>query len=40
MDIPKDNSVDIVVSSRLITGSEEIKAGAFEGSEVITVEWL
>lgn len=40
VDIPKDNSVDIVVSSRLITGSEEIKAGAFEGSEVITVEWL
>ncbi|EEZ4478611.1 hypothetical protein RCM87_01145 [Escherichia marmotae] len=38
--IPKDSSVNITVSSKLITSSEEITAGEFTGTEIITVEWL
>jgi len=40
IDIDKDSSVDITVSSRLIADSKEITAGEFNGVEVVTVEWL
>lgn len=40
VDIDKDSSVDITVSSRLIAASKEITAGEFNGAEVVTVEWL
>ncbi|MED0062013.1 hypothetical protein RCU70_12345, partial [Escherichia marmotae] len=39
IDINKDSSVDITVSSRLIADSKEITAGEFNGAEVVTVEW-
>ncbi|MED8727623.1 hypothetical protein RCM28_03525 [Escherichia marmotae] len=40
VDVAKDSSVNITVSSKLITDSKEIAAGEFNGAEVITVEWL
>ncbi|EJV7098644.1 hypothetical protein P6694_005143 [Escherichia coli] len=38
VNVTKDSSVDIVVSSKLTTGSKEIIAGELKGTEVITVE--
>ncbi|WP_248424179.1 hypothetical protein [Escherichia coli] len=40
IDIDKDSSVNITVSSRLIADSKGITAGEFNGAEVVTVEWL
>lgn len=40
VDIGKDSSVNITVSSRLIADAKEITAGEFNGSEIVTVEWL
>ncbi|EAV4565507.1 hypothetical protein E4N01_23440 [Salmonella enterica] len=40
VNVAKDGSVDIVVSSKLTTGSKEIIAGELNGAEVLIVEWL
>ncbi|EKM0745844.1 hypothetical protein PTU46_004564 [Escherichia coli] len=40
VNVAKDSSSNITVSSKLTTGSKEIIAGEFNGTEVLTVEWL
>lgn len=40
VNVDKNSSVNVAVSSKLTTGSKEIIAGELSGSEVITVEWL
>lgn len=40
VNVAKDSSVNIAVSSKLTTGSKEIIAGELNGTEVLTVEWL
>lgn len=40
VDVAKDKSSNVAVSSKLTTGSKEIIAGELNGTEVLTVEWL
>ncbi len=40
VNVAKDSSSNIAVSSKLTTGSKEIIAGEFNGTEVLTIEWL
>ncbi|HAK0558057.1 TPA: hypothetical protein H1V26_001021 [Salmonella enterica] len=40
VNVAKDSSVKIAVSSKLTTSSKEIIAGELNGTEVLTVEWL
>lgn len=40
VNVAKDSSSNITVSSKLTTGSKEIIAGEFNGTEVLTIEWL
>ncbi|ELC5340101.1 hypothetical protein RJL32_003853 [Salmonella enterica] len=40
VDVAKDSSVNVTVSSRLTADSKKITAGELNGTEVLTVEWL
>ncbi|EPB2022184.1 hypothetical protein ACRB90_004799 [Escherichia coli] len=40
VNVAKDSSVNIAISSKLTTDSKEIIAGELNGTEVLTVEWL